>query len=65
MTHIGANEFGKVDVIPVEVRVNQLKLNVFEILNHQVPNDLRISTLRDQHNLSTRFSQHAVIDPHV
>jgi len=27
MTHIGANEFRKVNMIPVEIRVNQLKLN--------------------------------------
>lgn len=65
-THIGANEFRKVNMIPVEIRVNQLKLNhMFKIINNQAPNYLQISMLRDQHNLNTRFSQHAVMVPHV
>ena len=65
-THIGAMEFRKVNMIPIEVRVNQLKLNhMFKIINNQAPKYLQISLLREQHNLNTRYSQNAVIVPHV
>ena len=53
-------------MIPIEVRVNQLKLNhMFKIIDNQAPKYLQISLLREQHNLNTRYSQNAVIVPHV
>ena len=61
-THIGAMEFRKVNMIPIELRVNQLKLHhMFKIINNQAPNYLQISLLREQHNLNTRHRQNAVI----
>ena len=40
-THIGANEFRKVGMLPVELRVKQLKLNlVHNIINGKAPNYL-------------------------
>ena len=59
-------EFKKVDMIPIELRVNQLKLNhMFKIINNQAPKYIQISILREQHNLNTRYSQNAEIVPHV
>ena len=65
-THLGPNEFNKVNMVPVELRVEQLKLNhMFKIINHQAPNYLDIALMRDQHSLRTRTHQHAVVIPHI
>ena len=34
---------------------------MFKLINNNEPNYLKMFMLRDQHNHSTRFSQHAVI----
>jgi hypothetical protein len=63
-THIGVNQFRSVGMVPVEYRVNQLKLNhVFNVVNNKTPNLFSISLIRNQHVRSTRNSEFAVVIP--
>ena len=67
-THIGANEFRKVGMLPVELRVKQLKLNlVHNIINGKAPNYLSesINLTRNQHNINTRSSTLSLQVPYV
>jgi len=38
---------------------------MLKIINNQAPNHLQTSMVRDQHGLNNRFSQYAIIVPHV
>ena len=50
-------------MIPIELRVNQLKLNhMFKIINNQAPKYHQISLLREQHNLNTRYKKYSGLD---
>ena len=67
-THIGANEFRKVGMLPVELRVKQLKLNlVHNIINGKAPNYLSesINLTRNQHNINTRSGTLSLQVPYV
>ena len=58
-THVGRHEFEKVGMLPVALRVDQLKLNhMYQIVNHSAPDYLStdIKMARDQHSHSTRAS---------
>ena len=56
--HVGCNEFLELDWLPVNIRVEQIKLNHFQrIINHTAPSYLTdsIDLSRDLHSHSTRF----------
>ena len=55
-THIGANEFRLVNMLPVELRAKQLKLNqVHNILSCTAPVYLNTAfKLTSKHNINTR-----------
>ena len=53
-THIGPSEFSHVNMLPVELRVLQLKLNhVFTVVNNKAPSYLR-SSIKLNYNLHNR-----------
>ena len=67
-THIGANEFRLVNMLPVELRAKQLKLNlVHNILNGTAPDYLNTAfkLTRSQHNINTRSGTMSLQIPHV
>ena len=65
-SHIGIQEFKKVDMLPVELRVKQLKLNhIFNVVHNSAPNYLSISFIRDQHSINTRSGRNAAVIPAV
>ena len=58
-THIGLREFRLVNMLPVELRVKQLKLNlVYNIINDRAPRYLSnyINVSCKQHGINTRSS---------
>ena len=64
--HIGANEFLKLNWLPIDLRVNQLKLNhMYRILNELSPKYLREGVYRAKsiHNHNTRFANFSVFRP--
>lgn len=67
-THIGAQEFGLVGMLPVELRVKQLKLNlVYNIVNGNAPSYLSSSfnLTRNRHAINTRSSAMSLQVPHI
>ena len=60
--HVGANEFKTVNLLPLDYRVEQLKLgHVFNIINVQAPEYLRINVEMVHHRYPTRASNLAVL----
>ena len=60
MKHIGAYEFILVGILPVDYRVEQLKLgHMFNIMNDSAPSYLMDSVhlVQSQHSYSTRISE--------
>lgn len=58
-THVARQEFEKVGMLPVTLRVDQLKLNhMYQIVSNSAPDYLTtdINMVRDQHSHSTRAS---------
>ena len=56
-THIGVQEFQEMGLLPLESRVDQLKLNhVFDILNDRAPGYMKnhIDMVYNQHSHNTR-----------
>jgi len=69
-THIGPTEFRQVNMLPVDLRVTQLKLNhVYNIINNSAPNYLTSSfTLRTSlhnNNHNTRSGSLSLVIPSV
>uniref|UniRef100_A0A671W1V6 Reverse transcriptase domain-containing protein n=1 Tax=Sparus aurata TaxID=8175 RepID=A0A671W1V6_SPAAU len=67
-THIGREEFNKAGLLPVHLRVEQLKLNhMFNIVNGKAPNYLNanINMVHTQHKHNTRASIRSCIVPKV
>ena len=68
-SHIGSDKFKKVNMLPVEYRVKQLKLNhTFKIFNNQGPKYLQehFKTIKDNPiNISTRASKNNFFKPSV
>jgi hypothetical protein len=63
-SHIGIQELYSVNLLPVETRVEQLKLNqMYTIINHTAPSYLDAKMVRDQHSISTRASRYSVVIP--
>ena len=57
-THVGANEFKCVKMLPVNYRVDQLKLHLMFNINHRMaPSYLFSPRVRDQHSIGTRCVQ--------
>ena len=64
--HVGANEFKTVGLLPVECRVEQLKLgHMFNIINLKAPEYLRINVEMVHHRYPTRASNLACVIPRV
>ena len=65
-THVGVNEFKAVKMLPVNYRVDQLKLNLMFNINHgMAPSYLFSSHVRDQHSIGTRSREYDVVVPRV
>ena len=67
-THIGPNEFRLVNMLPVELRVDQLKLNhVFNILNNTAPSYLtaNFQLKTSHHSTNTRSGPLSLVIPPV
>ena len=65
-SHIGAAEFQMVNMIPVEYRVQQLKLNhMFNVVNNRAPNLFSIAMVHNFQERVTRRSEHNVVIPRV
>ena len=65
-THIGAEEFKQVNMLPVHMRVTQLKLNLmFKILHGNAPIFLsnQFSFVRNSHSVNTRSSVNSLLVP--
>ena len=64
--HVGANEFKTVGLLPVECRVEQLKLgHMFNIINLKAPKYLRTNVEMVHHRYPTRASNLACVIPRV
>ena len=67
-THIGLREFRLVNMLPIELRVKQLKLNlVYNIINDRAPRYLSnyINVSCKQHGINTRSSYVSLHVPYV
>ena len=65
-THVGVNEFKAVTMLPVNYRVDQLKLNLMFNINHgMAPSYIFSSRVRDQHSIGTRSREYDVVVPRV
>ena len=67
-THIGRDAFKRVGLLPVHVRVEQLKLNhMFNVINGSAPKYLHthIEMVHTQHNHNTRASVRSCKLPRV
>ena len=65
-SHVGANEFKTVGLLPVEYRVEQLKLgHMFNIINIKVQEYLRTNVEMVHHRYPTRASNLACVIPRV
>ena len=65
-THVGVNEFKAVKMLPVNYRVDQLKLNLMFNINHgMAPSYMFSSRVRDQHSIGTRSREYDVVVPRV
>ena len=67
-THIGLREFRLVNMLPIELRVKQLKLNlVYNIINDRAPRYLSnyINVSCKQHGINTRSSSLSLHVPYV
>ena len=68
MKHIGAYEFILVGILPVDYRVEQLKLgHMFNIMNESAPSYLmeNVHLVQSQHSYSTRISELSFAIPRV
>ena len=64
--HVGANEFKTVGLLPVECRVEQLKLcHMFNIINLTAPAYLRTNVEMVHHRYPTKASNLACVIPKV
>ena len=67
-SHIGTAEFKKVNWLPVEKRIEQIKLNnIHRIVHGNAPSYLRenVSFVSQQHSIRTRYSQMALTLPRI
>ena len=65
-THVGVNEFKAVKMLPVNYRVDQLKLNLMFNINHgMAPSYFFSPRVRDQHSIATRSREYGVVVPRV
>ena len=67
-THIGTHEFEQAGMLPVGLRVEQLKLNImYKIAKKEAPSYLlqSVRPTRDQHTINTRFSNSSFQLPSV
>ena len=67
-THIGLREFRLVNMLPVELRVKQLKLNlVYNVINDKAPKYMSnlINVACKQHGINTRSSVMSLCVPYV
>ena len=65
-THVGVNEFKCVNMLPVNYRVDQLKLHLMFNINHRIaPSYLFCPRMRDQHSIGTRSREYDVVVPRV
>ena len=67
-THVGADEFKRVNMLPVHMRATQLKLNlVFKILKGSSPNFLTqgFNFTNQRHSINTRFSTSSLQIPQI
>ena len=64
--HVGANEFKTVGLLPVDCRVEQLKLgHMFNIINVQAPEYLRANVEMVYHRYPPRANHLACVSPRV
>ena len=65
-THVGVNEFKCVNMLPVNYRVDQLKLHLMFNINHRIaPSYLFCPRVRDEHSIGTRSREYDVVVPRV
>ena len=67
-THIGYEQFKQVDLLPVENRVEQLKLgHMYSIINNSAPDYIQtdVKMVRNHHRHGTRASDMSCVVPRV
>ena len=65
-THVDVNEFKCVNMLPVNYRVDQLKVHLmFNILHRMAPSNLLCPHVRDQYSIGTQSREYDVVVPRV